>query len=620
MAIVLEKISNNSGAYPSGLAFESEAQLDGSERPVVKLGSVTSANVHTGLEELRVFSAGHICVQNSTNVPLAGNATFTGEWQDTLDYSEVIVSVVANVASATDGLVIEWSSAGVTKEEDDVFTVPAANGKTWSFPCNRRFVRVVYTNGATAQTTFNMQTLLKRFASKGSSHRLADSLNAQDDAIVTKTLVAGKTTAGGGAIVDVKVNPSGALTVDASISGITATVPTTSVDDFYHDAFQRQRVSNTNQRFDAEFLYSKQPLQFDEILGGVGTSTWSANSRDITLAINGTALADAAGMYQHFYNPYTPGNSQFVAITGVLNGTNLSGTAALFLRSNVTGSVVETVYDQSTWLAATSGVNWNYSQIFLMDFQSLKVGRIRFALDRAGIAVPVKVIENDNARASGYWQLANAPTFWRIYNTATATVTEFGYGDASNAIGFRFTSALNATQTARAICTTVKSEGGGDLMDMPGFPFAASNGATTRTVAATMLPVLSIQIKTTFGTVPNRGLVVPISTSVLTDNPIYWEWRLNPTLTGASFTSVDANSITNFDVAATVVTGGRIIASGYSSAGGNKLASTDHGLTDKVPLSVNYAGTVGDILSFCAVRVGSSSASMGVALDWKEIR
>jgi hypothetical protein len=245
MAITLEKISNNSGAYPSGLSFESEAQLDGSERPVVKLGSVTSTNVHTGNEELRVFAAGHVCTQNSTNVPLAGNAVFTGGWQDTLDYSEVIVSVVANVASATDGLVVEWSSAGVTADENDVFTAPAANGKTWSFPCNRRFVRIIYTNGSAAQTTFNMQTLLKRYASKGSSHRLADSLNAQDDAIVTKTLVAGKTTAGGGAIVDVKVNPSGALTVDATVTSNTDGTQKTQITDPDGDVAQVIAGANT---------------------------------------------------------------------------------------------------------------------------------------------------------------------------------------------------------------------------------------------------------------------------------------------------------------------------------------------------------------------------------------
>jgi hypothetical protein len=112
----------------------------------------------------------------------------------------------------------------VTVDEDDLFSILAAAGKTFSFPCNRRFVRVRYVNGAADQTTFDLQTSLKRYASKGSSHRLADTLSQQDDAIVTKSLVAGKTTAAGGAIVDVKVNPSGALTVESTV--VSSTLPT----------------------------------------------------------------------------------------------------------------------------------------------------------------------------------------------------------------------------------------------------------------------------------------------------------------------------------------------------------------------------------------------------------
>lgn len=219
--VTYEPVGITSGAIPNATVIETETQAGGAQRQVVKVGGVTSVNVHTGNDELRTFSAGHICTQNSTTTPLAGNAVFTGGWQDTLDYSEVIVSVVSNKASATDGIVIQWSSLGTNVDEDDVFTLLANAGKTFSFPCNRRYVRIKYTNGAAAQTTFDLQTLLKRYASKGSSHRLADSLSQQDDAIVTKSLISGKTTAAGGAIVDVKVNPSGALTVEATVSSIT---------------------------------------------------------------------------------------------------------------------------------------------------------------------------------------------------------------------------------------------------------------------------------------------------------------------------------------------------------------------------------------------------------------
>jgi hypothetical protein len=216
--------------------------------------------------------------------------------------------------------------------------------------------------------------------------------------------------------------------------------------------------------------------------------------------------------------------------------------------------------------------------------------------------------------------MANAPVYWRVYNTATESVTEFGYGGALNAVGFRFRCPINAGHKARAICTTVKSEGGGDLFNIAGLPFTASNGATTKAVSTTLIPLLSIQLKTTFGAGTNRGLVLPDNFSFLNDNPIYYEIRRNPTLTNASFNSVDANSLCNFDVAATAVTGGTVIASGYASAGSVRGASTDKGLTNKLPLSVDYAGTTADILTICAIRVGTSNSATGVALEWRELR
>ena len=405
---------------------------------------------------------------------------------------------------------------------------------------------------------------------------------------------------------------SGAFVQHVNVDTI---VPITRADDFYNDAFQRLRVSNTDQRFDVEFIYDKQPILFDEIVGGAGTVTHNSASRDLTLATDGTALADAAGMYQHWYNPYTPGNSQFIAITGTLNEAALSGgTVEAFLRSNVTGSVaVETV-------DITSAADWRYSQIFLLDFQSLKVGRIRFAIDSNGLAVHLADIFNDNEKIGGYWQIAAAPVYWRVYNTATESVTEIGYGDTLNGIGFRFRAPINAGHKARAICATVKSEGGGALLDMSGFPFAAGNGATSRTVSTALLPVLSVQVKTTFGAGVNRGIILPTSYSVANDNPIYYQIIVNGTLTNPTWNSVDAASLCNFDVAATAITGGRVIASGYAGTGGTRSGASEKGITNKTPLSINYAGDVGDILTFAAVRFGNNNAATGAAIEWREIR
>lgn len=163
-------------------------------------------------------SGSAVSTGNSTEVELTIGQTFTGAWEDVLQYSEVIVSVHATENSAVDGLVIQWSSNGTEVHGTDEFTITQNSGKTFSFPCQNRYVRVLYTNNGATQSSFDLQVLLKKYASKGSSHRLKDNLNMEDDAIVTKSMIAGFSTAWGGAIVNVKVNPSGSLQVGGEIA------------------------------------------------------------------------------------------------------------------------------------------------------------------------------------------------------------------------------------------------------------------------------------------------------------------------------------------------------------------------------------------------------------------
>ena len=151
------------------------------------------------------------------------------------------------------------------------------------------------------------------------------------------------------------------------------------------DAFGRLRVSEPSNRADIEFIYDKQPTLMDEVTAGGGSVAHVANTRDLTLSIGDAVDATEAAMYSYDI-PYTPGNSQLIDITGTMDFAEIGGgTAAVFLRSSVSGSVVETVVNQTAWNKNTvSNVDWTKSQIFALDFQSLKVGRIRYGLVRDG--------------------------------------------------------------------------------------------------------------------------------------------------------------------------------------------------------------------------------------------
>jgi hypothetical protein len=395
-------------------------------------------------------------------------------------------------------------------------------------------------------------------------------------------------------------------------------------DTFSIDAFGRLRTSRTGQRLDVEFKYNKQIDYFDESTNN-GTVTYNGNPRDLTLSISDANNGTYSKMSSHPV-PYTPGNSQLIEITGVLDLAGIgSGVAQTFIRSSVSGSAVETTNDQSGWSNLTSGIDWTDSHIFLIDFQSLKVGRIRFGLVQNGLAVKIHEITNDNLRNTGYWQLADGSAYYKLYNDATYTYMEIGYGNENNAVGIRYRIAANASATMKAICCTAKSEGGYNLLDMPGLPVSVDLGTSTKTVSTTLVPLISVRPKTTFQSYENLIVSLPKLIGLQTDEAIKYEILLNPTLTGASWNDVDTNeSNLEFDIAATVVSGGKKIGSDYIYATSTGPASTRITATEKNFLGKTVLwyrqGSQSGILTLAAIRTGAADASVLASMILEEIR
>jgi hypothetical protein len=146
---------------------------------------VISVNGYNGLIST---SPGHVSTDNSTTETLAVDGAFTGEWEEITNFGVIVVSITSNVASATDGLCVQFSSDGTVSGiiTEDAYTISAGATKTFSFQAAAQYVRVVYTNGGTIQTSFNMQTVLKPYYIKPSSHRLKDNIVGEDDAELVK--------------------------------------------------------------------------------------------------------------------------------------------------------------------------------------------------------------------------------------------------------------------------------------------------------------------------------------------------------------------------------------------------------------------------------------------------
>lgn len=184
----------------------------------------TSAKQDTGNTSLssidgKLQNNGVIDAGNSSVTPLGIGGVFTGIAFDVTKYASINVCLISDVPSATDGVKLEVSTDGVNWDHNHKTTYSAATGVGYIFNAEFKFARVVYTNGAVAQSYFRLQTIFKSNYVAPSLYTLDQTVTGTMFAQLNKSTIIGKTTGGGGGFVDVKVNPSGALTVEASVTG-----------------------------------------------------------------------------------------------------------------------------------------------------------------------------------------------------------------------------------------------------------------------------------------------------------------------------------------------------------------------------------------------------------------
>lgn len=135
-----------------------------------------------------VSMPGKIEPGNSSQLPLSPGGVFTGQPFDVSGFGIVFVSVFSDTESAEDGLSIQQSIDGVNWDHSDDFSIPANTGKNFSINPHAQFMRVVYTNGASLQTVFRLQTIAKA-NSKPSTHRIKSDIISDDDSeLVTAIL------------------------------------------------------------------------------------------------------------------------------------------------------------------------------------------------------------------------------------------------------------------------------------------------------------------------------------------------------------------------------------------------------------------------------------------------
>lgn len=167
---------------------------------------------------------GFVSAGNATTTPLAANATFTGAFEDITNYATVTIQAYSDVASATEGWKIQWSIDGVNADKQESLSLSAGASRAIALNARSRYFRTVYTNGASPQATFRLGTVYRPSGNGMNNYTLNTPLTQTTMAVATRGVIVGESTSGGGTFHNVKVTPSGALTVEIDDGGGSITV------------------------------------------------------------------------------------------------------------------------------------------------------------------------------------------------------------------------------------------------------------------------------------------------------------------------------------------------------------------------------------------------------------
>lgn len=438
---------------------ESQAFVDKGEGKTAKRVDICDGNGNSIINDdsqLQVVLDSMICNLNSTYTPLLADDEWVGTAKETLRFVEISVAIYSNVGSAIDGFHLDVSMDGVIWYEGDVFTIPAATLKTFTFQASTRYFRCHYINGGSDQTVFQLQTIVRKTRGKPSSHRVQDSIATDDDAELVKSVITGESPTG--TFVNFGATRKGNFKVAIQEYGDTAAI----------DAFARLRISEPYTIFDSKQLHDKQPLFWDEEINASGTSNHSSVDACTVMTVTASASDSVIRQTKQRFN-YQPGKSQFVLMTfhstqdpsitcriGLFDGTSANhltpNNGIFFLCNNEVswniaknGTITETAL-QADWNidpmdgSGPSGyiLDLDATQILLLDFEWLGVGRVRCGFVFNGIPYYVHQFVH-----------ANDPTFTTVYMSTPNLPLRYDIQSDGTSAG-----ALDH------ICSTVMSEGG----------------------------------------------------------------------------------------------------------------------------------------------------------------
>ncbi len=383
------------------------------------------------------------------------------------------------------------------------------------------------------------------------------------------------------------------------------------------DAFGRLRTAAVTNLLDIKHVYDKNPLQVNEVTAGTATSIF--NQEYARVRMSTSANNDLVIRQTKTHPIYQPGKSQlyeasfsnfqletnivkrvgaFTSITGSPYNSVFDG---FFLESNgVTNEISfqlwrsgTTVYSASTIVwdnpnVDVSSLNWTNTNLMMVDYQWLGVGRMRFGLNLSGQTVYFTEHNCANNEPNVYMSSPNQPIRYEIRQVGVGS----GYLDM--------------------ICSQVSTEGAlNGLYSTIGIQHSTT---TTLTTSDTKYPYIGYRLKQDYESVTSQYS----SLSILnTSNDNYLATiEFNPTISTTP-TWVDMpNSPFQYSLftgttTATVTSPGHIMSSLIGAAGTSALTTLKID-DNQIRVGSNVDGTF-DEMWVCITPLGANATFLGTA-------
>lgn len=395
------------------------------------------------------------------------------------------------------------------------------------------------------------------------------------------------------------------------------------------DAFGRARTAQPFTLFDSSHRFADNGLWATSNSSGT-TITFNQNAGLIELALPTTANAEIIRETTKVFS-YQPGKSLQTMSTFVLNpaqtnlrqrvgyfGANngiyleLDGSSLYFVeRNSVDGTLTETRVAQADWNVDTLlgnvvsspthiTLDITKAQILFIDIEWLGLGTVRCGFVIDGRLVHCHSFHHANFIANTYMTTASLPLRYEIKNHN---------GETGN------------SSLMKQICSTVISEGGYELYGTQQAVDIPIQSPVDLPTAGTYYPIISLRLKTS----PNRldaiAILTAISLMAITNNANY-NWRLvaSGTTTGGTWVSAADNSSVEYNITGTSFSGGRILASGFTSGSvqGQQTIDILKEALFKFQLERNgLSNTPYEITLIAAASL--NGADIFASLDWEEI-